>query len=101
MNRARRRLPTSASIRRIVSVDSLIVVGFIPSGGRPIAPSLSAMPAISKSNTLTPPFILIYDIVYVINDVVYFCNGLPFIRRTDLMGSRCSAYAGGPTEGMG
>src|SRR3546814_5489256 len=44
---------------------------------------------------------LIYDIVYVINDVVYCCNGLPFIRRTDLMGSRCLAYAGGQPAGLG
>ena len=36
INTAKRRLPTNASIRRIVSTGSLIVVAFIPSGGRPI-----------------------------------------------------------------
>lgn len=61
---ASRRLPTSASIRRIVSVESLIVVGFIPSGGRPMELSLSATNRISKPNPLTTPFILIYDVVY-------------------------------------
>ncbi|MFA7585189.1 MAG: hypothetical protein WCY11_03200 [Novosphingobium sp.] len=57
MNDANRRLPTSASMRRIVSTDSLIVVGFIPSGGRPIPLSLSGKVSIAKINRLTPSFI--------------------------------------------
>jgi hypothetical protein len=58
-------LPTNASIRWIVSTGSLIVVGFIPSGGRPIGLCVSGAGPISNTIIIDATVYLIYDIVYL------------------------------------
>ncbi len=61
---ARRRLPTNVSIRRIVSTGNLIVVGFIPSGGRPIPVCLSVTGTMSNVAIVDATVYYVYDIVY-------------------------------------
>ncbi len=66
-----RRLPTNDSIRRSISTGSLTVVGFIPSGGRPIIRCLSATGTISKTILIYATVYTIHAIVYALNDGVY------------------------------
>lgn len=63
MKTAIRRLPTRAWMRPIISAGSLTVVGFIPSGGRPIASSLSTGRTMSN-------FIIVDATVYRVYDAV-------------------------------
>lgn len=71
MKLATRRLPTKASIFRIVSTGSLTVVGFIPRGGRPIAACVSGSVLLSNAFIVDAIVYRVYDIVYSLNGVVY------------------------------
>lgn len=71
MKLATRRLPTKASIFRIVSTGSLTVVGFIPRGGRPIAACVSGSLLLSNAFMVDAIVYWVYDIVYSLNGVVY------------------------------
>ena len=71
MKLATRRLPTKASIFRIVSTGSLTVVGFIPRGGRPIAACVSGSVLLSNVFIVDAIVYPVYDIVYSLNGVVY------------------------------
>lgn len=71
MKLATRRLPTKASIFRIVSTGSRTVVGFIPRGGRPIAVCVSGSVLLSNAFIVDAIVYYVYDIVYSINGAVY------------------------------
>jgi hypothetical protein len=85
---ASRRLPTSASILRIVSTGSLTVVGFIPRGGRPIAACVSGSVLLSNGFIVDAIVYCVYDIVYCLNGVVYGREAPPLFS-TDNNNARC------------